>query len=230
MLFFIAFQRHPGSRIWSEPASLSISLKKVSPRKCLHLFLNIEKYTSEILWAQFQTNCNKANITIKQVTRMFWFPMHIKLTCALYYSLLTVVTVSRYLVSNSLQHARFLCPSLSPGILSNSYPLSQWCYLTTSSSAPLLLLPSIFPASGSFLISQLFESGGQSIGTSASSSVPPMHAQGWFPLGLTSLIFLQSKGLSKVFSSTPVWKHQFFSTQPFLWSKFRIRIWLLDKP
>ena len=121
MLFFsIAFQRHSGSKIYSKPASLFISLKKVSPRKCLHLFLNIDKYTLEILWGQFQTNCNKANITIKQITRMFWFPMHIKLTFALYYNLLTVANSYP-----TLQHARLLCPSLSPGIFSNSCPSSQ---------------------------------------------------------------------------------------------------------
>ena len=80
---------------------------------------------------------------------------------------------------------------------------------------PLLLLPSVFPASESFPMSQLFTSGGQSIGASASASVLPVNIQGWFPLGLTGLISLLSKGLSKVFSSTTIWKHQFFSSQPF---------------
>ena len=86
-----------------------------------------------------------------------------------------------------------------------------------------LLLPSILcPASGSFLMSQLFTSGGPSIGASASASVLPVNIQGWFPLGLTGLISLLSKGLSRVFSSTTVQKHQFFSTQPFLWSNSHI--------
>ena len=85
-----------------------------------------------------------------------------------------------------------------------------------------------FPASGSFPMSQLFTSGGQSIG--ASASVLPMSIQGWFPLGLTGLISLQSKGLSRVFSNTTVWKHQFFSLQPSLWSKSHIHTWLLEKP
>ena len=75
---------------------------------------------------------------------------------------------------------------------------------------PLLLLPSILPASGSFPVSQLFVSGAQSIGASASTSVLPKNIRGWFPLGLTGLISLQSKGLSRLFSSTPVQKHQFF--------------------
>ena len=87
-----------------------------------------------------------------------------------------------------------------------------------------------FPASGSFPLSQLFASGGQSIGVSASVSVLPMNIQGWFPLGWTGLIFLQSKGLSRVFPNTTVWKHQFFSAQPSLWSSSHIHTWLLEKP
>ena len=81
-----------------------------------------------------------------------------------------------------------------------------------------LLLPSSFPASGTFPMSQLFESGGQSIGASASASVLPMNIQDWFPLVLTGLISLQAKGLSRVFSSTTIQKHQFFSAQPSFWS------------
>jgi len=87
-----------------------------------------------------------------------------------------------------------------------------------------------FPASGSFLMSQLFESGGQSIGASALASVLPMNIQNWFPLGLTGLISLQSKGLSRVFSNTMVQKHSFFGTQPSLLSNSHIHTWLLEKP
>ena len=84
---------------------------------------------------------------------------------------------------------------------------------------PLLLLPSIFPSIRVFLLmSQFFTSSGQSVGTSASTSVLPMNIQGWFPLGLTGLISLQSKGLSRVFSNTTVQKHQFFNAQLSLWS------------
>ena len=98
---------------------------------------------------------------------------------------------------------------------SNVCPLSRWCYLTISSSVtPFSSCPQSFPASRSFLISQLFLSGGQSIGASASASILPMNIQGWFPLGLTGLISLQFKGLSRVFSST-VCKHKFFGTQTF---------------
>ena len=114
-------------------------------------------------------------------------------------------------------------------VRSNSWPLSQWCYLTISSSAALFsFCLQSFPASGSLPMSQLFTSGGQSIG--ASASVLPMNIQGWFPLGLTGLIFLQSKRLSRVFSSTTIRKHQFFSTQPSLWSNSHIRTWLWVKP
>ena len=94
---------------------------------------------------------------------------------------------------------------------------------------PLFLLPSIFLASGSFLMSWLFASGGQSIGASVSVSVLPMNIQGWFPLGLTGLICLLSKGLSRVFSNTTVQKHQFFSPQPSLRSNSHIHTWLLEK-
>ena len=87
-----------------------------------------------------------------------------------------------------------------------------------------------FPASGSFLMSQLFESGGQSIRASALASVLPMNIQNWFPLGLTGLISLQSKGLSRVFSNTMVQKQSFFGTQPSLWSNSHIHTWLLEKP
>ena len=87
---------------------------------------------------------------------------------------------------------------------------------------PLLLLPPIFSASGSFPMSRLLASGGQSIGASASASVLPMNIQDWFPLGFTGLISLQFKGLLRVFSNTTVQKHQFFSAQPSLWSNSHI--------
>ena len=112
-----------------------------------------------------------------------------------------------------------LHPLPSPGVCWNSYSLSQWCHPAISSSVVLLSsCPQSFPESGSFLMSQLFSSGGQSIGALASALVLPMNIQGWFPLGLTGLIFLQSRGLSRVFSNTTVQKHQFFGVQPSLWS------------
>ena len=108
-----------------------------------------------------------------------------------------------------LQHARLPCPSPFPGAWSNSCLSIQWCHPTISSPVvPFSSCPQSFPASGSFLMSQLFASGGQSIGASASASVLPKNIQDWFPLGLTGLISLQSKGLSRVFSNITVLKHQ----------------------
>ena len=122
-----------------------------------------------------------------------------------------------------LQHARLPCSSLSPKVCSNSCTLSWECHPTISSSViPFPSCPQSFPASASFPLSRFFTSGGRSIGASASASVFLMNIQGWFPLGLTGLISLQSKGLSKVFSNTTVQKHQFFSAQPSLWSSSHI--------
>ena len=131
-----------------------------------------------------------------------------------------------------LQHARLPCPSLSPRVCSNSsHPLHQWCHPTISSSVAFFsFCLQSFPASGSFPISQFLASGGQSIGASSSASVFPMTIHSWFPLGWTSWISLQSKGLSRVFSSTTIWKHQFFSAQLSLWSNSHICTWLLEKP
>ena len=99
---------------------------------------------------------------------------------------------------HELQHARPPCPSPTPGVHPNSCPLSRWCHPTISSSVvPFSSCLQYFPTSGSFLRSQFFTSGGQSIGISVLASVIPMNIQDWFPLGLTDLIFLQSKGLSR---------------------------------
>ena len=113
----------------------------------------------------------------------------------------------------------------------NSCPSSRWCHPTISSSVvPFSSCLQSFPLSGSFLMHQLFTSGGQSIRTSASASVPPVNIQDWFPLELTDLISLLSKGLSRIFSNTTVQKHQLFGTQPSLWSNSHIHRWLLEKP
>ena len=113
---------------------------------------------------------------------------------------------------------------------SNSCPSSQWCRPTISSSVVSFssCLQS-FPASGSFAMSQLSTSGGQSIGVSASEWVLPMNIQDWFPLGWTGWISLQSKGLSRVFSNTTVQKHQFFGAQLSLQSNSHIHTWPLEK-
>ena len=122
--------------------------------------------------------------------------------------------MSESLWPHGLKHTRLPGPSLSSGVCSNSCLLSHWCYINISSSATLFsFCLQSFPASGPFPVSYLFTSGGQSIGGSASTSVIPMNIQGWFPLGLTSLVSLLSKGLSRVFSNTTVQKHQFFGAQ-----------------
>ena len=129
------------------------------------------------------------------------------------------VQFSYSVVSDSLRphgqpHAKPPCPSPTPRVYSNSCPLIWWCHPTISSSViPLSSSLRSFTASGSFPMSQFFASGSQSIGVAASTSVLPMNIQDWFPLGWTSWISLQLKGLSRVSSNTIVQKHQFFSAQ-----------------
>ena len=131
---------------------------------------------------------------------------------------------------HGLQQARPPCPSPSPRVCPSSRPLNQWCHPIISSSVTTFLCPQSFPASGSFLMNWLFMSGGQSTGASTSASVLPMNIQGWSSLGVTGLITLLSMGLSRVFSSTTVLKHQFFSAQPSLWSNSHVYAWLVEKP
>ena len=122
--------------------------------------------------------------------------------------------VSDSLWPRGLQLTRLPCQSSTPWTCSNSCPSSQWCHPTISSSVfPFSSHLQFFPASGSFPMSQLFTSGGQSFGASVSTSVLPMNTQDWSPLGWTGWISLQSKGLSRVFSNTSVPKHQFFDAQ-----------------
>ena len=149
--------------------------------------------------------------------------------CTMFYWDSSVTQLCLTLRPHGLQHARLPCPSPSSRVFSNSCPLSQWCHPTISCSVSLFssCLQS-FPAFRSFPVSWLFTSGGQNIG--ALASVLPMNIQGWFPSGLTDLISLQSKGLSRVFSRTTVWNHKFFGIQPSLWSNSHIHTWLLEKP
>ena len=139
------------------------------------------------------------------------------------------LVVSDSLQPHELEHVRLPCPSPSPGVCSNSCPLSQWCHPIISASVILFFSsPKSFPASGPFQMSHLFTSSGQSTG--ASALVLPMNIQRWFLLWLTGLISLQSKRLSRVFSNTRVRKHQFFGTQPSLWSNSYVSTWLQKKP
>ena len=128
-----------------------------------------------------------------------------------------------------LQHTSLPCPSSTPTACSSSRPSSRWCRPAISSSVvPFSSCLQSFPASGSFPVSQFFAWGCQSIRVSASISVLPVNTQDWSPLGWTGWISLQSKGLSRVFSSTTVQKHQFFGAQ--LYSPTFTPTWLLEKP
>ena len=148
-----------------------------------------------------------------------------------YLLLFSPSVVSNSLQPHGLQHTRLPCTSLSPRACSNSCPMSQWCHPTVSSSVlPFSAYLLSFLASRSFLMSQLFISGVQSIGASVWASVLPMNIQGWFTLGFTGWISLLSKGLSRVFSNTTVHKHQFFSAQHSLCSNSHIHMSLLEEP
>ena len=145
-------------------------------------------------------------VSTEQVLRAVWE------ACLLGYQFSSSVMFNS-LQPHESQHARPPCPSPTPGVYSNSCPLSWWCHPAISSSVvPFSSCLQSFPASGSFPMSQLFKWNGQSIGVSASASVFPMNTQEWSPLGWTGWISLQSKGLSRVFNTT-VQKHQFFSAQ-----------------
>ena len=140
--------------------------------------------------------------------------------------ILSFVQFSRSVMSDplwphGLQHTKLPCPSPTPGACSNSCSSSQWCHpIISFSVVPFSSCLQSFPASGSFPMSQFCASGGQNTGASASASVLPMNIQDWFPLGLTGLISLQSKGVSRVFSNTPVQKHQFFGALSFVLLSF----------
>ena len=149
---------------------------------------------------------------------------------------LSSVQFSRLVLSDSLQphelqHIRPPYLSPTPGLHSDSCPSSQWCHPAISSSViPFSSCPQSLPASESFPMSQLFEWGGQSIGVSASTSVLPTKTEDWSPLGWTGWISLQSKGLSRVFSSTTVQKHQFFGAQLSSQSNSHIHTWPQENP
>ena len=139
--------------------------------------------------------------------------------------------MSNSLWPHGLQHTRPHWPSPSPKVCPSSCPLHWWCHPAISSSDTLFsFCPQSFPASGNFPMSQLFAQDDQNTGASASASVLPIKIQGWFPLRLTGLISLLSTGLSGVFSSTTVWRHQFFGALPSLRSSSHNHTWLLGRP
>ena len=173
------------------------------------------------VWIQ----CTKENCSwhSPNLGEIWWHSPNLKL-------LFSHSVMSNSLWFHGLQHTRLPCPSPSPGTCSNSCQLNWWYHPTISSSVALFsFCLQSFPASGSFPMSQLFTSGGQNTGVSALASVHPMSIQGLFHLRLTSLISLLSKGLSRVFSSPTVQKHQFFSTQPSLWPSYHNYAWLLER-
>ena len=147
-----------------------------------------------------------------------------------------IVQLSRSVMSHSLlphelRHSTPSCPSPIPRVHLNPCPSSRWCHPTISPSLiPFSSCPQFLTASGSFQMSQLFTSGGQSSGVSASASVLPMNTQGWSPLGWTGWISLQSKELSRVFSNATVQKHQFFGAQLSSQSNSHIHTWPQEKP
>ena len=150
----------------------------------------------------------------------------------LYFQFKSVQSLSHvWLWPHGLQYSMLPCLSPIPRACSNSRPLSWWCHPTISSSVvPISSHIQSFPATGSFPMSQFFTSGGQRIEVSASTSVLPMNTQDWSPSEWTSSISLQSKGLSRVFCSTTVKKHQFFGTQLSSQSNSHIHTWPLEKP
>ena len=189
----------------------------------------ISTYLCDILWYMSQI---KATTLKRNIARL---PLALGIG-VIFFCYFSSVQFSHSVVSNSLrphelQHARPPCPSPTPGVYPNSCPSSRWCHPAISSSViPFSSCPQSLPASGSFPMSQHFARSGQSIGVSASASVLPMNTQDWSPLGWTGWISLQSKGLWRVFSNTPVQKHQFFHTQLSSQSNFHIHTRPLEKP
>ena len=147
------------------------------------------------------------------------------------FSLVQLLSRVWLFATHESQHARPPCPSPTPRVYPNSCPLSQWCHPAMSFSViPFTSCPQSLPTWESFPMSQLFAWGGQNIGVSALASVLPKNIQDWSPLEWTGWISLQSKGLSRVFSSTTVKKHQFFGAQLSSQSNTHIHTWPLEKP
>ena len=181
-----------------------------------------QKHISEIAGSQyryifkFSINCQ---VVFQRDCTTLHFNRAVLIILGVLYLIFSFFQLTCSVVYNSLQphgpqHGRPPCPSPNPGVYPNSCPLSRWCHPNISSSViPFSSCLQSFPESGFFHMSQLFASGGQAIGVSASTSVLPMNTQDWSPLGWTGWISLQSKGLPRVFSSTTVQTHQFFSTQ-----------------
>ena len=201
-----------------------------------HIFLLICGYASLLVYSfvccifkishtsdNIQCLCFSVWHFIKHNTLKSLFMLQMTKLC--YFCCCSFSVLSESLRPHRLQLMRRSLTSLSPGSCTNSCPLSWWCHPTNSSSvAPFSSCPQSFPASRSFQMNQLFTSGAQSTGASASASVLP----GWFPLGLIGLISLCPRN-ARVFFSTTVQKHKFFNPQPSLWFNSHIYTWLLQK-
>ena len=162
---------------------------------------------------------------------LFFFPLSANHTTSIQFSSVQSLSHVQLFATPWTTARQPPCPSPTTGVHPNPCPLSWWCHPTISSTAiPFSSCPQSCPASGSFPMSQLFTSGGQSIGFSYSTSVLPMNTQDWSPLGWSGWISLQSKGLSRVFSNTTVQKHQFFGAQLSSQSNSHIHTWPLEKP
>ena len=188
----------------------------------------IYRDTGRVAWLENRGNFMPFPTYLAPCISFFWLFRSISFS---QYSLVQSLIMSDSLRLRGLQHARPPCPSPTPGIYPNSCPLSWWCHPTISSSViPFSSCPQSFPESRSFQMSQLFASGGQSIGVSVSTSVLPVNTQDGSPLGWTGWISLQFKGLSRVLSNTIVQKHQFFSAQLSSQSNSHIHTWPQEKP
>ena len=182
------------------------SLSKGFPGLCWKKFVPNQKQLTQVVKNGPYLQTSRSEVKVAQ-----WCPI---LRPHGLYRISSVTQAHPTLRPHEPQHARPPCPSQTPGVYSNSYLSSRWCHPGISSSViPFSSCSQSFPASGSFPMSQLFTSGGQSIEVAASASVLPMNTHDWSPLGWTGWISLQSKGLSRVFSNTTVQKHQFFGTQ-----------------
>ena len=170
---------------------------------------------SELLEINYQSGAS-TNTNFKTLLQISDFPSTSFYMPLDSFSSVQLLSFVQLFATHGLLHARLPCPSPTSRACSNLCLLSQWCHPTILSSVIPFSCPQSFPASGSFKMSQLFVSGGQSIGVSASTSLLPMNTQDWSSLEWSGWISLQSKGLSRVFSNTTVQKHQFFGTQPSL--------------
>ena len=218
---------------WTARRSNQSILKEINPEYSLEGLVLKLQYFGHLMW---RANLLEKYLMLGKVEgkkrrgqqRMWWLDcitdsMH---TLLLFFS---HPIASDSLWSHALQHARPLCPS-SLKVCPSSCPLHWWCHLAISSSDILFsVFPQSFPASWTFPVSRLFTSDEQNTAVSTSASVLPMSIHGWFPLRLTDLISLLSKGLLGVFSSTTVWRHQFFSTPPSLQSNSYNCTWPLGR-